>query len=412
MKTLIYLLTVLLTLNSYAQKREFVTLLSKYESKLATYCNNKLKIKKKAVSDSVFTADYRKVFSTIVLGSSDVVQQGSAMSYSQDNNKNTFSVNGTFSIPQKSQRWFLNLGLSIKNKENNFSFYAKEKWANDIGIKVGLVKRFGGGRFYDSTKCANTNTKRKAFIDSLKLEYKAVSKKTLSELDTVIARLREAMKAQEDFDNHDPYNYQKDMERAVQKKALFIKVSQKSPAELDAIVDRDFNKFDLKNNILHGYWAYWAALNGTYTNGSIPISNDTLVTSSVQRRFRSIPKFSIELTGNYQHDGIHHFFFGQISTRFNRGSFLENPLILEPKYKLNVVPNPIDTTAPIYEVKNGKELIGDCASLHDPVNYVDVGATGAWMSLFKKGLGLNAKANYQVPSANNADYYNFPKNWT
>src|SRR5690606_20177371 len=115
--------------------------------------------------EETFSKIYSEIFSTVVLSSADIINNGSAFAYSQDLTKNTFSLNGTTRLWKADNPWLLDMGISLKNKDNTFNYYQNNTWSSDITIKAGLVFPLGPRLRYIKRNCQEVNEKRQIYFE-------------------------------------------------------------------------------------------------------------------------------------------------------------------------------------------------------------------------------------------------------
>lgn len=322
-----------------------------------------------------FAEVYKRVFSTVVLGKTDAIANGSAFSYTQDNTKNTFSVNGTRVL---GSNILFDGGLSLKSKDHSYSYYKDGKWSSDITIKAGVAIRISGKKaFYSPEGAAEANKARSEFFTK---EYE----KYLQLLDdypgiTLDASQLNALKAEL---NDVP--------------ALVKKIKEK------------YGKSEHAAKAYHGYRIFWANINGSYTNSSFSVLNDSVVNENIQEKFSSVSKFTAEVSINFHQKGIKHFYIAQVYGRFNRVGILDNVELIDKKIKASPIPSDGQYSLYYYDSKAGEaKHFGTYAQIHAPVLMVDYGAYLAYLHPFNQQLGINARVNFSTPYGDNE--YNFSR---
>jgi hypothetical protein len=141
-------------------------------SKLDDYCIKIGYKNEKLFGKTFFQKRFKEIFSTVVVGNSNVVNNGSAFAYTKDKDNNTFSINGTFVY----YRWLYDIGASVKNQTTNYNFYSDKSWTSDVTLSLGLSRRIHGSLFVakstkSSTPCEDLKFKRQAYADTLITKY-------------------------------------------------------------------------------------------------------------------------------------------------------------------------------------------------------------------------------------------------
>ncbi|SFU53143.1 hypothetical protein SAMN05216480_10671 [Pustulibacterium marinum] len=106
---------------------------------------------KHAINDYTFNKQFKEIFSTVVLTNSNVINNGSAFSYNQDNDKHTFSANFAFmgkGDTDIQNNLILDLGVNMTGTNNDFIFYGDGGWSQDIGGKIGLSFKLNSTQFF------------------------------------------------------------------------------------------------------------------------------------------------------------------------------------------------------------------------------------------------------------------------
>jgi hypothetical protein len=396
--TRLIIILVLLTSTTYAQTESTATpqtplteaeIAQQISREVETYCGDEVW---KAANDSIFGVEFQNIFSTVVVGSNDVVASGSAFSYTQDKFKNTFSVNG---VIKRYGSTLIDMGLSIKNEKNNFDFYSEGSWQNDIGIKLGISVPFGYKQYYDRDKCDSVQVlRKKSMYDKVK-KYQLIASrsatinKRLAELELLIANPIQGQAT----------NIYDEYLKLEEEKKILDKLTQES---FEGLMTKDFAEFDNTNNIFHGYRLFWINTSFTGINSSMKIANQDIINEDIQKKYKSLLKFSIDFQGNFQYYGIRNLVMANLGLRLNRGSFLDEPSLSRSTF---IVSQP--SGADFYNVVDADgNFIQRYDQLKKPLMNMDFGGHVAYLFLFKKGVGLNAKFNFNFPMKSTvvADY--------
>ena len=330
--------------------------------------------------DLSFSEVYKKVFSTVVLGKTDAVANGSAFSYTQDNNKGTFSINGVKML-KKHENILLDGGLSIKSKDNSYAYYQKGKWSSDITLKLGFAVKVGGKKMYwNKDDNGKANTSRSIYFEKEFQKYNQLS----------------------DVKNHITLDN-------TQLNALKAELV-KDPSAVAEKIKNAYGKTDDATKPYHGYRISWINFNASYTNSSFTIVNDSIMADEIQEKFSSVSKGTIESNFNFHLKGQNNFFIFQAYGRFNRLSILDNIDLMDKKIKISPVPVGNDYSL-YYSSDSGTVThFGTYSQIHRPVLTVDYGMYLAYLKPFDQQLGINAKVNFTTPYGDND--YNFSRNYS
>ncbi len=395
-----------------------------------TFLNKKCIDSDGPVSDPIaFNKIYQEIFSTVVLGSSDVITNGSAFAYTLDNVKNTFSINGT----TKAKSLLVDLGLSIKNKDNSFNYYQNNAWATDITIKAGLIIPFGNGSlFYMTSDCEDSNKSRMEYfknkIDSIiaKTAELVIVNRRIEILNNLPKDKKENLlnvkTGYEDLDkkiylwvdgNIEAFNIETILSQEKKKKSDIESILKWNENEILALRDKYKNQFDSSDEgkkSYKGYSARWMNTSFSYTNSSIKLENGSILDENIEHKYRSISKGSLNVNFNYQLLRADNalFLFLNVGQRLNRLSYLDNVDFTGKKFTIE-----LNSTGDAYNVK-AEEIdssIGSYHDLHDAVvttdTYINFGLIPKSTTNF---LGVLGKFSVAIPVEGND--HNYTKNYT
>lgn len=333
-----------------------------------------------AGGDSVsFSKISKYVFSTIVLGQSDIISNGSAISYSQDNNKGTFSIGGAYS-PESWDKVIFQGSIGVKGKDNSFMYYRKNSWSNDITVNFGIAIGFGQPILrYMPPACKTSQSKRAEYyqkkIEQLENSYDR-------------ARVRRndlANLAVEDF-------MQQDLD------------------SLATAWEREFDMTAENINKYHGYLAHWLNINASYTNSSFRIENDSIMDQSIQKKYNAVSKFTIDLNYNFHSKSENLYYILQGGAKFNRLSLLDNPAYRDRKFKLTPSPEGGYNIFYYNSTLGNNVTVGNYKDIMLPVLTTDLTFYAAVLFGEKQTYGLNARSGFMVPYGGNK--VDFADNYT
>ncbi|MGK4567365.1 hypothetical protein [Flavobacterium sp. 3HN19-14] len=329
-----------------------------------------------------FAEVFKRVFSTVVLGKTDAIANGSAFSYSQDNNKGIFSINGTALINENT---LFDGGVSLKSKDNNYTYYQKGKWSNDITLKAGVALRITAKKgYWDNENASEANKLRAEYF---KKEYEKY-KQLLNE-DSGVTLDETQLKALND-----------ELSNVFQ---LLTKIKS------------GYGKTDDPARAYHGYNIQWLNLALSYNNSSFAILNDSIMLDDIHKKYSSVSKGSIDVNWNWHLKGIifkgrlKNFSILQIYGRFNRMSILDNVDLVDKKIKVSTIPG--ENNYSLYYTENSAvKHFAKYSDIHAPVLTVDYGLYFADLFAFDQKFGLNTKINFTTAYGDNE--YNFERNYS
>lgn len=411
---LLLIFAFIMYLNSFETFGQSIieNLKNKFENELSTYClsNNNNK-SQKILSVRVFKTQMRNIFNNMVIGNGDATSSGSAFAFSNDKFKNTFTLNGNIFVSKKSNQ-ILDLGLNLTSKDNTYYYYTNNSWVNDIGLKVGFSKTFLSQTQYineisddgSELKCDDLKTKRLAYIIDKFIKYDSIYTNRVQ----IIARIDALTKILSSNDNlkfevdKPKTNLFKELKKL--KKQKDILDNKLVENNLDKLVENDIDEFDKGGNYFLGHKIYWWNSTINFTNSSIKIDNQTIIDENIQKKFKSYIKISLEGSFNIQRDKKHFVETSQIYAKFNRGSYLDNPILKGKKFSMVATSDLLG-----YDVIDDSGiLIDDYNSIQNPYITGDIGGYYSNVFALKKTIGLIGKFNYNYPIKNNTmkEYYN------
>lgn len=331
--------------------------------------------------DLTFTEVYKKVFSTVVLGKTDAVTNGSAFSYAQDNNKGTFSINGIKTF-EKLPNTLFDGGLSIKSKDNSYAYYRGSNWSSDITLKLGVAVKLGGKKLYwTAENNTEANKARAVYFEKEFQKYNQLS--NINQHVTIDKTQLAAMQAE----------------------------LVASPTAIAKDIMNGYGNTADATKPYHGYRISWINFNASYTNSAFAIVNDSVMVDAVQEKFSTISKGTIESNYNFHLKGLQNFFIVQAYGRINRVSILDDIALVDKKIKVSPIPVNDDYTLYYYDSDtNSVTNFGNYSDIHKPVLTVDYGVYLAYLRPFDQQLGLNAKVNFTTPYGDND--FNFTRNYS
>lgn len=396
----------------------------------------------KVVNDKSFSKQSKIIFNTVVTSNKDAVNNGSAFGYSQDKDKHKFSANMTFA----SKKWkysLIEVGTSISGTDDNFKYYTKGKWANDVSLKIGYNLRLTTSHFSTDTSCNRLSQLRQIAIreklskikDAVKLNYTSV------ELEKIIKKKNERQYESLKYDSVTNANYKKQADELYNNLVLIKEIenimdtsNKKEGSEIrqitkdlfwykknvlnslvgttekdkkDAIVIKQINdyvdqllsEFDEKNIPFHGYRVTWLNANANISNSALSIKGDTLMVEDIQDIYTGRMKSNIEFSWNLSHVSLKTIQYAKVYTSLNQISFLDSPNLID--LPLMVAPNQADLVSYYNIVDDKNNIIDRYDQIREWKYSLDIGGIYSNLFLFDKTLGFIVRANLNVPAFHN-----------
>ncbi len=117
--------------------------------------------KAKVVSYTTYDTLFRPIFSKVIVGANELVNQGSAYTLSVDQYKALFAINYNWEIDKVNpKKGFYNVGFNASSSSSTFQLFSKNEWQRGIGLVFGLTKPITSSLRFDSADCANLAQKR------------------------------------------------------------------------------------------------------------------------------------------------------------------------------------------------------------------------------------------------------------
>lgn len=377
---------MLTSLNFAQNNTDVIQIRNAYELELSNYSCDKDSFR--IMCDSLFNEQIESIFSTVVLNSSDIITNGSAIAFAQDKDKGTFSFNTTLPLATKT---YMDIGLSYENKENfSLNFYSNQALTNDLGLKIGFLFRLNSTQFIKGRPCVNLNEEREQFMRHVKLnEYEIILNTNLVELQENLNREYQADAVTEQQLKTKTENIKILKNRINKLNALRDKLDND---DFQAIARKDFYEYDKENVNFTGHSVHWLNINGNFKNSRLTdkyiVINETL---DIEKN-DDIFKMNLEFSYNYFRDN-YQIFYIQGFTRLNRGSYLDSPLYRNEK-EFSVIQNPLNS---IFEVALNNESILPYSYLERPYLEGQLGSQILWLFNKKKYFGFSFRASYNFP---------------
>lgn len=393
-----------------------------------------------AVNPKSFLKQSKIIFNTVVTGNKDAVNNGSAFAYSQDKDKHKFSANMTFA-DKKWKRSLIEVGTSISGTDNNFKYYSKGKWANDISLKIGYNLRLSASQFFMDTTCSRINELRQIAIREKlsKIKDAVKLKQTADQLKATMKQKNDRHYQTLEYDDVTNANYKKQADELYKNLVLITEIENimKTDEEIDGrevrqrireildykknnslvgdpvkdkndaiiiqktndYVNKILSEFDDLNLPFHGYRVTWLNANANISNSGLSIKGDSLMAESIQKRYTGRMKSNLEFSWNLSRVGLKTIMYTKAYASLNQISFLDSPNLID--MPLFTAPNQADAVSYYNVVDEENNIIDRYDQIRTWKYSFDIGALYSNLFLFDKTLGVLVRANFNVPAFHN-----------
>lgn len=379
----------------------FNTLNKKYN------CNAPLRKNNQFVDRNSLDSSFRGIFGTVILNNDDLVNNGTAISITQDKEKSVFSFN--YAFLKKNLKNAFNIGLYGSSTGTVFDFYSGKNWQKGAGVNLGWTSlSTSNSRTFEPKACQTLIEKRNFFITSKLQEYLETIKldiATLKKRDSVLkSKLDFSSQVSASNITYTSKTYKDDLDE-------YNKI-QLQLRQYDSLVTNDMSlvyttkiarlsliAFDNKNAEFMGYKVKWFSLNTNFGFGTNKIYIDTLKTNDSLLHFytKDFLRIKLNLSANLASYQKRYLYFANLSCGIFNTNFLENRHITDiPILRYD------DKLKKIVIRDNQDQNLGSLAEYKKTVWAVNPGCYIAWFPLLKKVIGFEFNGNYVA-------YFNKPK---
>jgi len=336
--------------------------------------NNKLR----SVNSKIFADNIKTIKKAVILNSSDAITDNSAISFTSGNANSKLNI-GT-NIEYNTKTFF---NVNVYTSSSNVGFiYSNKAWKNNTGITFTVNKIIGNeAQFFNKRKCEEVSLKRKAFLDSIKLEinlleknYSHVSKK----VESITSELQTLKNSTLTNEGIKKYRQLVKELTELKKETTLYEIILLDPVKF---IDDKIISFDKKNNILTGSQLHWI-------KASIDLYNQNIVLDSMQvftgTKINNYPKLSFDLSYNFNRNKKR-LINTQLFAKVLMGNFIEATSNNSAPYIEN-----INNSFILYD-QNGIQL-GRYDDLKKAFWTAQSGAQATWF--FVKNFGVSGYASH------------------
>ena len=327
------------------------------EVALREYNNSNKVVQNKLVAENLSTA-----FSYVIFSNSDLATNTSAFGYVQNKDKTNVSINGNFRLCKMCTNTFIRFGASASGSNNIFNLYSRDSWTNNVGLNIGVLKRFGikwSGVYFTSNQDTFNLYHEKRLIKSREpIQREALysattvilSEKLASEiakgdykrLHQNLSQYRELLKVEpklKNFIDEGKYIEAYNLSIAVKEKVKpYVEAVTQKQNLMKFVKDTILYNIDKDYDVTYGYNMQWWDANVNISNSTYGFTGDNIDSAAMQtlvsddkspvgiNRVKIVASFSLNKT-SYNKYGV---FYGQLGTSITSGSFMESPLLQAP----------------------------------------------------------------------------------
>lgn len=376
MKKILVILLSLYSITAFgqndAQNEYLKQYKEEYEKLLEEFCFKKkkdgsLKRKKdqskKPVKKTKFTTNdafehfFKPFLSNVLVSSNDLVENTTAASLVNDQDKGTLNINYTY-ISNSVHVW--NGGVFAKSKDGIFGIYSTDSWNSDIGFNFGYSYVFEKRAFYDNKKCGELKKKKIEHMHTVLKEYRTLAKSYIeikNERDKIFEILQDYEttfnSSQKPYSSFDEIKIKKEELRKLDSlidyyKAVYPEVTGDERIEkIKSNINKAFTHVDTTYGNYNGFLAGWVSLNALISNNTIKASTDGLSDAAkAAYNAKSLGNYILSAAVNGALDIKSLTLFAKLSFGLSLSNYLNHPsLIATPELKY-------DSTQNIFELYN------------------------------------------------------------
>lgn len=365
-----------------------------------------------AVLGQSLDSSFQNIFNTVILNSNDIVKNGSAGAISQDDKTGKLSLNYALKLQYDK---FFNIGTSVESTEGFWDLYSKNSWRNSIALNIGYTWVGNhNGQYFSPEDCSKAFDKKKAFMDSLLLEYYIILNDVVSnskKMDVLKKILKDTFPTLETrAQNSEGYKkliHEIDSLEKVKKE--YEKLTKGNPnIPYKSILSKELIDHELKQDFFTGYNVSWWNINASFGNTQNKLYNDTLTKDSLLVfRTSDYERFRFNFNWNKVWNTKRVLSFISFGTSLFNTNFLEKKEIKDIPY----IEKDAEGKKYVYanEVELGKE--GPLDALKKNLWIASLNGYGSSFFIFKKTLGFEVNGEYKYRT-NKIDNVDFPHTYT
>lgn len=355
--------------------------------------------KKIMVHPKAFNLLARSIFSNVIVGSNDLVQNTSAASFVQDEDKGTLNINYSY----LKENIIYNAGVFAKAKDGVFGIYTNNSWNSDIGFNTG-VSFAKAGQYFIAKDCEKLKVLRYHYLTQ-RVNSHILLIRNYNTTD-LIKRKKELLNLIDlnAYDNVDTFEVKtadyKKYQEALQKTDSLLKELRRiypkniTPKHIDTTLVNEIVTFDTSNkDLFRGYNVHWFGISIALSNNTINASNENLP-EEIKKDFsvKNLIKATLSLNYNRAHLGKKAICFFKGGVDIGVTNALNHPSInKQPIIKF-------DSSSSVYNIYSADdEFIAAYSDIKPNIITFNPNIYVSIFFLAEKNIGIDARMNIVTP---------------
>ncbi len=330
-------------------------------------------VKNRFTTDEAFEHFFKPFLSNVLVSSNDLVENTTAASLVNDQDKGTLNINYTY-ISNSIEVW--NGGVFATSKDGIFGIYTTDSWNSNIGFNVGYSYVFRKRAYYGKKECSQLKEKKIKYMNTVLKEYRTLAKsyeEIQRERDKIFAFLQDynttINSSEKPTSSFDEIKNKKEELNKLDSlisyyNTVYPKLSgAKRKKQIIDNINKVFTHVDTTHGSYDGFSANWISMNVLVSNNTIKANTENL--SDAAKALYN-PKdlgnytFSLSLNRAFDTKGITYFI--KLSGNISLTNFLNHPtLTATPSLKY-------DSSQNIFELYNDANIkLGDYDQLESNI---------------------------------------------
>lgn len=331
------------------------------------------KSKNRFTTDEAFEHFFKPFLSNVLVSSNDLVENGTAASLVNDQDKGTLNINYTY-ISNSVHVW--SGGVFATSKDGIFGIYTTDSWNSNIGFNVGYSYLFRKRAYFAEKHCDELKKKKIEHMNTVLKEYRTLAKsyaEIKNERDKIFAILQDyettINSSQKPYSSFDEIKIKKEELKKLDSlinyyKTVYPKLSGcERENKIKENINKVFTHIDTSHAEYNGFSANWFSINVLVSNNTIKANTDNL--SDAAKAIydpKDLGNYTFSLSFNRAYDTKRITYFLKMSGNISLTNFLNHPtLTATPSLKY-------DSSQNIFELYNDANIkLGDYDQLESNI---------------------------------------------
>lgn len=363
----------------------------------------------RALGEIAFDTLFKPILSNVFVGNNDLIQDGTAASFTQDATKGTLSINYAQFLNSKKTR-LLNLGAFSKASDGLLGIYRTGSWSSEVGFNIGISFIHFKSRYFDTEKCLALAEKRQQYYIQLFSNWDSIMVADTQDWESLKNSSR--LTLNQIYENTNPgtlwaaivnrnsSNTLRDLKSYDSMLALLK--TFKPPSDSLRLMGFYLNKlelalstFEIKNDIFHGYNVWWTNIGISTSNNVMTASIDSL--NPLEKKAykpKNILKASLSIATNWITSTKNRLSFLKIGVDISLRNYLDHPFVRKPfmRFDSSILQNKL--------YNDNEDFLGSYNDLKPNILTLDPNVYFSWFfAPFKKRFGLDARIDAKITAA-------------